>query len=207
MEVTDTQLADRYASLSTTELVDLFKLNTLTQQSQPILEKELASRGIDPNSIELEKNPHQYREDMPKDSRIRYPSLLGFEIGIASALALVLLFLGSRLWGGNVGYWVIATYWILVVGGGIILVAADEAEPYLRQLFGFRERQVDNEGPDEMPNEGLSSFWALAAALFFWPITVGTIRWLLGFQEPDGWFYILVICAFVWPLLLIVKQK
>jgi hypothetical protein len=53
MEVTDTQLADRYASLPTTELVDLFKLDTLTQQARSILENELASRGVGPSSVEL----------------------------------------------------------------------------------------------------------------------------------------------------------
>ena len=205
MEVMDTQLAERYASLSTTELVDLFKLDTLTDRSRSILDTELVSRGIDP--IELLKSTNQYQTNTRKDSRIKSPSFLGLGVGIASALALISVFVGSRLWGDNVGYWVIAFYWIFMVGGGVIVVAADVAWPYLRQLLGLREREVDNEGPDEMPNEGLPSFWCLAVAIFFWPITVGTIFWVRGFREPDGWFYILVICAFVWPLLWLRKEK
>ena len=59
MEVTDTQLTERYASLETTELVELFNLDSLTQQARPILEKELASRGIDPSGLKTE----QYNDD------------------------------------------------------------------------------------------------------------------------------------------------
>jgi hypothetical protein len=205
MEDTNTQLAERYASLSTTELVDIFKLDTQTGKSRSILDTELVSRGIDPH--ELLSNTNRYGADLRKDSRIGSPGFLGFGVGIASAVALVAVFLGSSLWGDYVGYWVIAIFWIFVVGGGAILVVADKAKPYLRMLFGFREREVDSELPDEMPNEGLPSFWALVAAILFWPITVGTIFWLSGFREPDRWFYILVLCAFIWPIFWLVKQK
>lgn len=62
MEVTDTQLAERFASLSTIELVDLFNLDTLTQQARSILDKELASRGVDPGSYKPEESSYKPEE-------------------------------------------------------------------------------------------------------------------------------------------------
>ncbi len=114
------RLRARYSSLATSELEDLWRLETLTDQARPILREELEVRGLTIETIASTQTPEQPDTVPVPDNSKRN--------------------LMSRLWSGDVR--LVYTYWLfgwiggLVVGVGATILDLSIGTPALGSLIG-----------------------------------------------------------------------
>ncbi len=61
-ELTDVELREQYADLSTEELIQFYHSNTLTELALSVLREELCKRGVPPDSIKSKPSNFEFQE-------------------------------------------------------------------------------------------------------------------------------------------------
>ena len=117
---------------------------------------------------------------------------MGGAIGLS--LALMAIFFLPQIFGNSVGYGLVFVYWCCVLGASLIY----GIPKYLR-LWGSmsdEERSYFWSG-----SKGAGVLWSVLTFLFTWPIAIGSILWLFGFQDPGSWYVLLLVAAsWLWML-------